>query len=252
LHKYARFPVLTGYGLRVTFWDLSSQATVKCSSSVRGHALTGVTSVGLLTLDRESIRSRMQTTGLCLSNCLIHLHSPHTLHLFPRPWHMVEYFRYIRFYPDGRLYFLTCAEKPIVTVGALTESSSKNPSLLKGTYRLYGDNVISASVRKSNPAPQIQTRPRPGKAGKQQSQDITEFHMDFEIQELKEKRNWVLCWTHYAVYINNANMRNNNLNNNGAHGGGITSTFELNPNKYPPLYFSRVKSYALNSESILE
>jgi len=78
--------------------------------------------------------------------------------------------------------------------------------------------------------------------------------MDFEIEELKGKSNWVLRWTYYAVYISNANLRNNNnRNNNGEHGSrGITSTFELSPNKYPPLYFSRVKSYTSNSERILE
>lgn len=172
-----------------------------------------------------------------------------------RPWHFVEYFRYLRFFPDGKLYFLTTAEKPAVTVGCLRDRTARNTTVLKGTYRLFGTNVISASVRK----PTVSSAPsqyqgRPGRGSKQPpTQDRTEFPMDFEIEEHKGKKNCVLRWTYYAVYVSSTNMRNNNMNNNnGEPGGGVTTTFELNPVKYPPLHFSRVKSYTLDSEHILE
>ena len=169
---------------------------------------------------------------------------------------MVEYYRYVRFFSDGTVLFLTTAEKPIVVVSSLRDRKPRNISILRGRYHLYGNNVVSAVVTKSKTVTPHQEHDgrrnnsrhyRPPAA----PQPDTSFHLDFEIEEKTRGRsNWVLRWTYYAHTINNSN--NNNRNNNVQLNTGLTTPFELSSSKYPPLYFSRVKSYTTQAESILE
>ncbi len=179
-----------------------------------------------------------------------------------RPWHMVEYFRYIRFFPDGKVLFLTTADKPGVTVASLRDRKPRNIATMRGRYHLYGNNVVSAVVTKTKiSTPHHQEHDgrrhnsRRHKPPPQLEQETT-FHMDFEIEEMRNRSNWALRWTYYALTLTNSNPAaargNNNRNNNPELNTGLTTTFELSSAKYPPLYFSRVKSYTNRTDSILE
>lgn len=56
---------------------------------------------------------------------------------FYSPWHLVEYYRYFRFFPDGTVVFLTCSDEPrnIVTkLKAMVQSGDANT--LRGTWTM--------------------------------------------------------------------------------------------------------------------
>jgi len=163
---------------------------------------------------------------------------------------MVEYYRYIRFFPDGTVLFLTTAEKPGVTVASLRDRRPRNISTLTGRYHLYGSNLLSAVVTKSTSVttPTHESDSRRRRFKQSLGTQETNFHMDFEIEEMRGRSNWALRWVYYALTITNSN----NGRNNGQLGTGLTTTFELSPSMYPPLYFSRVRSYTTQAEGILE
>ncbi|ODM97236.1 F-box only protein 9 [Orchesella cincta] len=172
---------------------------------------------------------------------------------FDGPWHFVEYYRYIRFLPNGEILFLTTSDEPAISVSGLRDSKyPRNSTTMRGHYQLFGDNVVSAVVKK--PSAQPQTPVYRGRNTKVQTQEVTTFHMEFEITPVKARSNWMLKWLRYAVYISRCSVSSgkgiiqNQLNNNPT---VASSTFDLNPNKFPPLYFSRVKSYTQKSEGIL-
>jgi F-box protein 9 len=175
---------------------------------------------------------------------------------FFRPWHFVEYYRYLRFFLDGQVLFLTSSEEPGVSVPGLREKSPRNQATLKGTYEMYGGSNISCVVT-SLPPP---TSGFSNKSKKSEVQQQTSFHLEFKIFPVKGhntiRHNWMLKWTHHAVFIKSKpNSRNvNRQNQDNSPRSTVTSTaFELSPNKYPPILFSRVKSYTTGpSESILE
>lgn len=53
---------------------------------------------------------------------------------FYRPVHLVEYYRYIRFYPDGSVLMTTTAEEPQQVVGKLQSGKHRN-GVFNGNYR---------------------------------------------------------------------------------------------------------------------
>lgn len=65
------------------------------------------------------------------------------------------------------------------------------------------------------------------------------FHMELKIQNHNKKRHVQLVWTYYAVYTR------------GRKGEESKCCFDLVTNRFPPLWFSRVKSYTSESENPL-
>lgn len=53
---------------------------------------------------------------------------------FYRPVHLVEYYRYIRFFPDGTVLVMTSTDEPAHMVGKLQNGKSR-PDVLKGNYK---------------------------------------------------------------------------------------------------------------------
>ncbi|CAL8110147.1 unnamed protein product [Orchesella dallaii] len=108
-----------------------------------------------------------------------------------RPWHFVEYYRFIRFLPNGEILFLTTSDEPAVSVNGLRDPKfPRNPTTMRGHYQLYGNNVVSAVVKK--PTAAAQTPVFRGRNAKVQPQEVTTFHMQFEIAPVKERSNWML------------------------------------------------------------
>lgn len=61
---------------------------------------------------------------------------------FYRPWHVVEYYRYFRFFPEGIVYMLTTPDQPAPVTCILKGRENRHPSLLTGHYRLQDDRVF--------------------------------------------------------------------------------------------------------------
>jgi len=104
----------------------------------------------------------------------------------------VEYYRFIRFLPNGEILFLTTSDEPAASVSGLRDPKYlRNAQTMRGHYQLYGNNVVSAVVKK--PSAPAQTPVYRGRNAKvQASQEVTTFHMEFEITPVKDKPNWML------------------------------------------------------------
>jgi len=159
-----------------------------------------------------------------------------------RPWHFVEYYRYLRFFPDGEVLFLTCSEDPVAALPLLRDKNHpRNSTALKGLYNVYGNNV-AAVVKPMSIPPSTPGFSRGKKADLPKQQ--TSFHIELEICATKNRHNCVLKWIHHGVFITKTVL--------GRPSNVAATSLELIPTKYPPLLFSRVKSYTGKAEKILE
>lgn len=155
---------------------------------------------------------------------------------FYRPVQLVEYYRYFRFFADGKVLMLTSADEPQACVGKLKNRYALQAETLHGHYRLHNDEVIIAVQRnRSNMQSQRPGRKKEitGEYGQQT------FYLELNIVSSAKRAFSQLHWKQYSmVQVRNDQER--------------TTVFELAPNKYPPLYFSRVKSYHQESEGPLK
>lgn len=157
---------------------------------------------------------------------------------FYRPIHLIEYYRFIRFFPNGTLMMYTSADDPQQSVAKLRHegNSISDSTIHTGHYRLHNDDVIIVLKPRQNP--------NLGRAGRRQKIQATDennnrtFYIEMKIQNSSKRKFCKLEWSHYSII----QMKNKNE---------ITTEFELTPNLYPPLWFSRVKSYHLEANAAL-
>ncbi|XP_068623415.1 F-box only protein 9 isoform X2 [Battus philenor] len=147
-----------------------------------------------------------------------------------RPWYLVDYYRYLRFFPDGVVLMWTTAEEPASCVGQLKFAAVK-PSLgiMAGHYRLVGDKVVIVIKRvnsEKKPAQASNTRFRSRRRDTHEQQEHI-FHLELELHNVRKRRNWQLTWRYYAV----------------AYRRDQWTQFDLTPGKFPPFAFSRVRGY---------
>ncbi|CAK1579033.1 unnamed protein product [Parnassius mnemosyne] len=99
---------------------------------------------------------------------------------FYRPWYLVDYYRYLRFFHDGVVLMWTTAEEPASCVAQLKYRTAK-PSLgiMAGHYRLVGDKVVIVIKKISSekkPAQTTNTRFRSRRKDTHEQQEQT-FHL---------------------------------------------------------------------------
>ncbi|KAF2885110.1 hypothetical protein ILUMI_21044 [Ignelater luminosus] len=184
-------------------------------------------------------RARLRFNGCYISKTTYIRHGENSFQdQFYRPWHIVTYYRYLRFFPEGLVLMLTTADEPAQCVGLLKYRTTRSPAILSGQYILKDDKVTLVVHRhetsKSNP---IYKRNR-----KREFQDNSQqrFHLEMQIQNYKNQKHIQLVWTGYSVHTRNRN------------GTESTCGFEIVGNRFPPLWFSRVKSYTAESCSPLQ
>lgn len=155
---------------------------------------------------------------------------------FYRPVQLVEYYRYFRFFADGKVLMLTSADDPQMCVGKLKNRFAMQSEILHGHYRLHNDEVIIAVQRKrSNVQGQRPGRKKEIEVGYGQQT----FYLELNIVSTTKRAFSQLHWKQYSM----VQLRDDQEK---------STVFELAPNKYPPLYFSRVKSYHQESEGPLK
>ena len=135
------------------------------------------------------------------------------------PHHTVEYYRYLRFFPDGSVIALTSAEHPTVMVPRL-----KHPKDLAQSEKMYftgsctlEDDLVMVVASK---------RGTPSLGG---GRTVIKMHISLQIQRRKKVFSGKLGWRDFASHTIRAQ-------------GTIKSTFDLV--NYLPFAFSRVKSMA--------
>lgn len=152
---------------------------------------------------------------------------------FYRPIQLVEYYRYIRFFPDGQILMMTTSDEPSVGVGRLRHQTTYRKDIMRGHYRLNGE-VVNIALKRT-------LQPQQYRAGRRSSVIDTDtgsfhtFYLEMDIASTKKGKFNQLLWKNYSII-----QVKNKLE--------TTTNFELSNSKYPPLRFSRVKSYHAESE----
>lgn len=129
---------------------------------------------------------------------------------------------------------LNTPEDPNQSVSKLRHIDVNHSSVVKGHYRIQGSNITA--VLKTRLA-HIDKNSGYGKRAHQRNNAPSEreYHLKLEIRDFKRHHNMQLVWLSYTVIFRRST------------GEETTSTFDLNVNKFPPFWFSRVKSYSSTS-----
>ncbi|XP_046656494.1 F-box only protein 9-like isoform X2 [Daphnia pulicaria] len=160
-----------------------------------------------------------------------------------QPWHLVNYFRYLRFYPDRTAIMSTTADIPSLVVSKRLKR--KDPSCFRGFYTLHGNVVTCIFKRKRIPERteriDNRNRRRNDEANNNGSTMIEQiFELELEIKTInKKKLHCALHWNRYSIQTVYQNKES------------TTANFDITATRFPPLIFSRVRSYNAQSEKPL-
>jgi hypothetical protein len=95
-------------------------------------------------------RPRLNFDGLYISKASYARAGEQGLDNFYQPWHLVEYYRYLRFFADGSVYFLTTPDEPKLIVVKLksrgAQTSSSNPSALQQQQQQQQSSYIQQAT----------------------------------------------------------------------------------------------------------
>ncbi|XP_076229262.1 F-box only protein 9 isoform X2 [Nomia melanderi] len=190
-------------------------------------------------------RPRLRYNGCYISKTSYIRHGENSFQdQFYRPWHLVEYFRYLRFFPEGKVLMLTSTDDAQTCVNSLRSRAPRNPAVLIGHYRLHV-NYVTVVLKKQEAKASTTYRKK-----KKEPLDEHTFHIEFEIKEHFKRTNSLLKWLSYTIFTKYGN-------------GQEVRTCLKEPSmkewrvssiggRYPPLKFSRVKSYTQESEAPLQ
>jgi F-box protein 9 len=163
-----------------------------------------------------------------------------------RPYHIVEYFRYIRFFPEGQVLMLTTPDNPYTAIPNLRSRASVVQGLMIGYYKLLGDRVTLTLKRKpvaNNDYMSSMYRYRRQKVAAQNNNNDSEqsFRVELIVKSVGGKPHWQLTWAHYTMHTLCR-----------ASGEEMVLDFPLNNSSYPHLLFSRVRSFTAVSDKPLK
>ncbi|XP_039750517.1 F-box only protein 9 [Pararge aegeria] len=182
-------------------------------------------------------RARLNLNGCYISKTTYLRHGENSFQdHFYRPWYLIDYYRYLRFFPEGLVLMWTTAEEPAACVGHLKYRETKNSlGIMSGHYRLVGDTVvifIKKPCSEKTPASNTRFRARRKEAAEPHEQV---FQLELQVRSLRAHRNWQLAWRRYAVSTRREQW----------------SAFELAPGKFPPFAFSPVRAYTAEASAPL-
>lgn len=157
---------------------------------------------------------------------------------FYRPVQLVEYFRLIRFFANGDVFMMTSADELQVSVNKLKNAKNAYQSreVLKGHYHYQDDHVLIVIKKSTIGSSNIMQKFRRKNSD---NENYLTFFMELEIGNTSKKKFSKLMWKNYSVsqVINNQE---------------ISSDYELQSSKYPPFFFSHVKSFHIESNECLQ
>lgn len=158
-----------------------------------------------------------------------------------RPCYLVEYYRYLRFFPEGFVLMLTTPDDPYQSLAKLRHRKIKYQNVLCGHYKLVGSAVLAVLKKAKSETAMPSTlnsyyRYRWQRALNQQEAFEQIFHLDLELRTIKNRYNCQLVWNRYSISTVHRN------------GQETVSDFELTPSNFPPFWFSRVRSFSSESE----
>eukprot|EP00096_Caligus_rogercresseyi_P005194 TRINITY_DN2020_c0_g1_i1.p1 TRINITY_DN2020_c0_g1~~TRINITY_DN2020_c0_g1_i1.p1 ORF type:complete len:171 (+),score=30.75 TRINITY_DN2020_c0_g1_i1:813-1325(+) len=149
-----------------------------------------------------------------------------------RAWHVVHYYRYVRFFPSGIVVMAVTSDPPASVLNALKTCYWPPPiqGMLYGRYRIMKNKVACILVRKSEH--KVNNRKKKSKK-RDTSMAYVAPEQEMQIEfTIKSQKNRSLEWSRYFIVSKYAN--------------GSEKANELdisNLNQYPDLKFSPVTSY---------
>lgn len=159
-----------------------------------------------------------------------------------RPFHVIRYYRYFRFFPDLRVLILTTNEEPDKIVPIFRHASdskhfSPELSVLEGTYEFINAKQISLVAEKDCRASLAMSNNQRRQAQfywSRQTPLTLKFKMKFELKTMESRPylNNVLKWLDYTILTR-------------LETGEEVTSFDLSPDTFPNLLFSRVKRFNL-------
>ncbi|TWW78805.1 F-box only protein 9 [Takifugu flavidus] len=162
---------------------------------------------------------------------------------FYRAWHHVEYYRYLRFFPDGQVIMLTTPEDPPAIVPRLRTKNTRTEAALLGHFRLSQemDNQanIFAVVSKKKEEKQVEIQSNRFFRRNPQPETEHTFHVGLQLSAGGRRSFNKLVWIHHSCHLTYKLT-----------GETVISEFDLD-RMYTPFYFARVKSYTAFSEKPL-
>ncbi|KAH9492604.1 F-box only protein 9 [Bulinus truncatus] len=160
-----------------------------------------------------------------------------SLDSFYRPFHLVEYFRYVRFFPDGVVLMLVSPEDPLQSLPKLKIRNSKTQGMLKGVYKLIDHKVTC--ILKRVVTETVSNRYRRHRQVFTNEMETT-YTVEFDVIAKGRRPNAQLVWCNYSVCSLQKSTNQESI-----------STFALNKKSFPSLIFSRVRNYAAVSNEPL-
>lgn len=152
-----------------------------------------------------------------------------------RPFHMVEYYRYVRFFPDGAVTIMTSPDDPPSVLPKLKHKSTKDTGMLTGVFKQIGDRVTAVLKRVKTKDDTIPYYKKHQRQRNNNDMEMT-YHVELELSNIGKKSFAKLQWIDYSVTTKYMMT-------------GQENTCQLLGNKgYPDLIFSRVRSYTSSSE----
>lgn len=185
-------------------------------------------------------RPHLHFNGCYMCKCTYYRPGEKSLDGFYRPIHIVEYYRYTRFFPDGTMLMMTSPEDPLVSISKLRSPHNRVEGMLKGFYRLATDTVTGV-LKRTKQYDNSKSYYKYKRDQRQQNDPEQTFHVELQMLNVGDRKHVKLVWKSFFVSTVYRSTAEEN-----------TSHFELNNKNYPPLIYSRVKSYSAFSTAPLE
>lgn len=189
-------------------------------------------------------RPHLRYNGCYISKSTYYRQGEKGLDNYYCPFQVVDYYRYMRFFPEGKVLMLTTPDDPTTSIPKLRCQSSNVQGLLTGFYKLAGDRVTLVLKRKKVTPDYLPAVYRYRHQRNQQNNSNNDaeqtFDAEFTVRSVGCKPHWQLTWTHYCIHTTYRS------------GEEAIVDFELNNKTHPVLLFSRVRSFTDFSESPLQ
>ncbi|XP_063169657.1 F-box only protein 9 isoform X2 [Candoia aspera] len=185
-------------------------------------------------------RPRVRFDGVYISKTTYIRQGEQSLDGFYRAWHQVDYYRYLRFFPDGQVMMLTTPEEPQSIVPRLRTKNTRTDAILLGHYRLSQDTdnqtkVFAVMTKKKEEKPIDYHKFRYFCRVPVQETDHS-FHVGLQLTSSGRQKFNKLIWIHHSCHITYKST-----------GETAVSSFDIDK-MYTPLFFARVKSFTAFSE----
>lgn len=162
-----------------------------------------------------------------------------------KPYHCVEYYRILRFFPNGEVLMLTTPQEPREVVHKLENKNKAVQGLLLGKYALQEDQfqnyATMTACMKSYYIPKDPMRLQSNRSRRQNRHEppkpVHEYQLEMKLTSTSSRRKFnKLIWVHHSCRTRYEGIDREN-----------TSVFDLTK-QYPALYFNRVQSFTDESQ----